>query len=161
MNMIFLLDNDMVYCRIKVFDLFFSNKKNIYHTFIVCAFTNYYKSSTWLNHRCKTCNLWVSMPWKPNLMSLYGPTFDQISINLCIVFQCKLYIYIYIYMYIYIYVCVFIYTTVLPLSDGRYFLSYFGYSTFFGCKLQLFRGRAIVIFLLHFGCTKSKSRKWL
>ena len=48
----------------------------------------------------------------------------------------------YLYMYIYIY------TTVLPLSctDGRYFLAYFGYNTFFGTNSHLFG--ATVIFLL-------------
>ena len=58
-------------------------------------------------------------------------------------------------MYIYIY----IYTAVLPLSctDGRYFLSYFGYSTIFRYKLRLFRGNSDIF--ITFGYSKSKSRK--
>ena len=50
------------------------------------------------------------------------------------------------HIYIYIY-------TVLPLSctDGRYFLSYFRYSTFLGYKLRLFRGHSdtFITFRVH------------
>ena len=54
-----------------------------------------------------------------------------------------------------------IYSTVLPLSctDGRYFYHISGTALFSGTNYDFFR--AIVIFLLHFGNTKSKSRKEL
>ena len=45
-------------------------------------------------HRFRQCRIYIS------LMSLYGPTFHATPIELCIKFQCNIYIYIYIYIYI-------------------------------------------------------------
>ena len=73
-------------------------------------------------------------------------------------FSCLDFEYIYI---IYMYISIYLYTTVLPLScsDGRYFYHISGTALFSGTNYDFFC--SIVIFLLHFGYNKSKSRKLL
>ena len=106
-----------------------------------------------------------------NINLLEYPTIqDRVAFNVSM-YWCFLYlvsllnwtisfIAIYIIIYIYIYT-VYIYTTILPLSctDGRYFHHISG-TALFSCTNYDFFG-SIVIFLLHFGYIKSKSRKWL
>ena len=60
-----------------------------------------------------------------------------------------------------VYIVYTVYTTVFPLSctDGRYFYHISGTALFSVTNYDFFG--AIVIFLLFFGYTKFKSRKWL
>lgn len=59
MNIIFFLDNEILYCLILVLNVFFKQQKNIHHTFTAeCAFIIYltpHKCNG--KHGCTTCNL--------------------------------------------------------------------------------------------------------